>query len=67
MKDHRHPTSQRGGGAFEAKSLPQQEAPITKRAFSTDPRQEHSGGFVKERAQLAITASRDVAIVIDFS
>jgi hypothetical protein len=67
VKDHRHPASQRRSGAFEANSLPQQEAPIAKRAFSTDARQEHSGGFIKERAQLAVTASRDVAFVIDFS
>jgi hypothetical protein len=67
VKDYRHPASQRGSDAFEAKSLPQQEAPTAKRTFPTDPRQEHSSGFVKERAQLAITASRDVAIVIDFS
>ena len=67
MKDHRYPASQRGSGAFEAEPLPQQEAPTAKRTFPTNPRQEHSGGFVKERAQLAITASRDVAVVVDLS
>jgi hypothetical protein len=67
MKDHRHPAGQRGSGAFEAKPFPQHEAPTAKRTFPTDPRQEHSGGFVKERAQLAITASRDVAVIVDFS
>ena len=63
VKDYRHPASERGSGAFEAKSLPQQETPTAKRTFATDPR----SGFAKERAQLAITASRDMAIVIDFS
>jgi hypothetical protein len=62
-----HTASQRGSGAFEAKPFPQQEAPTAKRAFSRDSRQEHSGSFVKVRVQLAITASRDVAVVIDFS
>jgi hypothetical protein len=57
----------RDSGAFEAKSLPQQAGPTAKRTFPTDPRKKHCGGFVKERAQLAITASRDVAIMVNFS
>ena len=67
MKDHRHSASQCGSSAFEAEALPQHEAPTAKRAFLTDPRQEHRRGFIKECAQLAITASRDVAVVVDFS
>jgi hypothetical protein len=65
VKDHRHSASQCGSSAFESEALPQHGAPTAKRAFLTDPRQEHSRGFIKERAQLAITASRDVAVVID--
>src|SRR5262249_58358671 len=63
----RHFASKWDSSAFEAEPLPQHEAPTAKRAFPTDPRQEHSRGFVQERAQLAITASRDVAVVINFA
>ena len=41
------------------------KAPTAKRAFLTDPRHEHSRGFVKERARLAITVSRDVVVVVE--
>jgi hypothetical protein len=67
VKDHRNLASQRGSSPFEAQSFPQHEAPAAKRAFLTDPRQEHSSGFVKQSAQLAITASRDLAVVVNFS
>src|SRR5262249_23202485 len=41
--------------------------PTAKRAFPTNPRQEHSCRFVKQSAQLAITTPRDVAVVVHFS
>src|SRR5215472_6063954 len=67
MKNDRHFPSQCGSGTFEAEPLPQHEAPTAERTFLTDPRQEHSGSFVKQSAQLAITTPRDVAIVVHFS
>ena len=67
MKDHRHFTRQCRSGTFEAEPFPQHEAPTAKRAFPTDSGQKHCGGFVKQSAQLAITTSRDVAVIINFS
>src|SRR6516162_9865511 len=64
---HRHFPSQCGSGTFEAEPFPQHEAPTAKCAFPTDPRQEYSRCFVKQSAQLAITAPRDVAVVVHFS
>jgi hypothetical protein len=52
---------------FESEPFPQHKAPAAKLAFPTDPRQKHSRRFVKQRAQLAITAPRDVAVVVNFS
>jgi hypothetical protein len=65
VKDHRHFTHQCGSGTFEAEPFPQHAAPTAK--HSTDSRQKHCGGFVKQSAQLAITTSRDVAVMINFS
>src|SRR5215471_7225874 len=67
VKNDRHFPSQCGSGTFEAEPLPQHEAPTAERTFLTDPRQEHSGSFVKQSAQLAITTPRDVAVVVHFS
>ena len=66
MKDHRHFTRQCGSGTFEAEPFPQHAAPTAKRTFPTDSGQKHCGGFVKQSA-LAITTSRDVAVIINFS
>src|SRR6516165_9051728 len=67
VEDDCHPTSQCGSGTFETEPLPQHEARTAERTFLTDPRQEHSGSFVKQSAQLAITTPRDVAVIVNFS
>jgi hypothetical protein len=61
VKDDRHFASQCGGSPFDAEPLPQQ-APTAKCAFRTDPRQQHSCGFEKERAQLSTTRRENLLI-----
>ena len=67
MQDNRHFTSQRSSGPFEAKPLPQHQAPSAKSTFRADPGQENGGGLVKERTQLTIARSRDVTVIIDLA
>jgi hypothetical protein len=62
VKDHRYPASQGGSGAFEPEPFPQHDVPVGEARFAYG-----SESRTQRLHELTITASRDVAVVVDFS